>query len=61
MIRNVPPGLSALNGELTRQGTMISYDAIFGGMAIGCLLLAPTLLWLKPPKGPPPGLEMAAD
>jgi MFS transporter, DHA2 family, multidrug resistance protein len=55
------PGLSALNGELTRQGTMISYDAIFGGMAIGCLLLAPTLLWLKPPRGPPPGLEIAAD
>jgi DHA2 family multidrug resistance protein len=43
------PGLSALNGELTRQGTMISYDALFAGMAIACLLLAPTLLLLKPP------------
>jgi DHA2 family multidrug resistance protein len=48
------PGLSALNGEVTRQGTMISYDALFGGMAIGCLLLAPSLLLLKPPTGPPP-------
>jgi DHA2 family multidrug resistance protein len=55
------PGLSALNGELTRQGAMISYDALFSGMAVGCLFLAPTLLWLKPPKGPPPGLEMAVD
>ncbi len=44
------PGLSALNGEVTRQGTMISYDALFGGMAIGCLLLAPSLLLLKPPE-----------
>jgi DHA2 family multidrug resistance protein len=56
------PGLAALNGELTRQGTMISYDALFSGMAVGCLLLAPTLLWLKPPKGPPPsGPELVAD
>jgi DHA2 family multidrug resistance protein len=56
------PGLSALNGEVTRQGTMISYDALFGGMAVGCLLLAPTLLLLKPPKGPPPsGPEMVVD
>jgi DHA2 family multidrug resistance protein len=56
------PGLSALNGEVTRQGTMISYDALFGGMAIGCLLLAPSLLLLKPPTGPPPsGPGVAVD
>jgi len=56
------PSLSALNGEVTRQGTMISYDAMFAGMAIGCLLLAPSLLLLKPPKGPPPsGPDMVAD
>jgi len=56
------PGLAALNGEVTRQGTMISYDALFSGMAIGCLLLAPSLLLLKPPTGPPPsGPEMVAD
>jgi DHA2 family multidrug resistance protein len=55
-------GLSALNGEITRQGSMISYDALFSGMAIGCLFLAPTLLLLKPPTGPPPsGPEMAVD
>jgi DHA2 family multidrug resistance protein len=57
------PGLSALNGELTRQGTMISYDALFSGMAIGCLLLAPSLLLLKPPRALPqgPGPELAVD
>jgi len=55
-------GLTALNGEVTRQGSMISYDALFGGMAVGCLLLAPTLLLLKPPRGPPPsGPEMVVD
>jgi len=48
------PGLAALNGEVTRQGAMISYDALFGGMAIGCLLLAPSLLLLKPPPPMPP-------
>jgi DHA2 family multidrug resistance protein len=55
-------GLAALNGEVTRQGSMISYDALFGGMALACLLLAPSLLLLKPPQGPPPsGPEMAVD
>ncbi len=56
------PGLSALNGELTRQGAMISYDALFSAMAIGCLFLAPSLLWLKPPRTPvAQGPEFAAD
>ena len=56
------PGLSALNGELTRQGAMISYDALFSGMAIGCLFLAPSLLLLKPPRAPPANApEFAAD
>ncbi|HZZ70585.1 MAG TPA: DHA2 family efflux MFS transporter permease subunit [Phenylobacterium sp.] len=55
-------GLSALNGEITRQGTMISYDALFSGMAIGCLFLAPSLLLLKPVKAPPPSAhDMVAD
>ena len=56
------PGLSALNGEITRQGAMISYDALFSAMAVGCLLLAPSLLLLRPPRGPPPsGTEVVAD
>ncbi len=56
------PGLGALNGEISRQGSMISYDALFSGMAIGCLLLAPSLLLLKPPKSLPSSApEMVAD
>jgi DHA2 family multidrug resistance protein len=55
-------GLSALNGEITRQGTMISYDALFSGMAVGCLFLAPSLLLLKPVKAPPPSAhDLVAD
>ncbi|HLZ84991.1 MAG TPA: hypothetical protein VKQ54_15610, partial [Caulobacteraceae bacterium] len=48
------PALVALNGEVTRQGTMISYDALFGAMAVGTLFLAPVLLFLKPPPAAPP-------
>lgn len=57
------PGLSALNGELTRQGAMISYDALFSGMAVGCLFLAPSLLLLRPPPPLPAnaGHEVVAD
>ena len=57
------PGLSALNGEITRQGAMISYDALFSGMAVGCLFLAPTLLLLRPAPLIPPqaGHEVVAD
>ena len=46
-------GLMALNGEITRQGTMISYDAIFSGLAVLTLLMAPPLLFLKPPPPMP--------
>jgi DHA2 family multidrug resistance protein len=56
------PGLAALNGEITRQSSMISYDAMFGGMAIGCLLLAPRLLLLRPPQETPSsGPELVVD
>ncbi|THD71115.1 DHA2 family efflux MFS transporter permease subunit [Phenylobacterium sp.] len=56
------PGLSALNGEVTRQGTMISYDALFSGMAVGCLFLAPTLLFLKPVRAAAPSAhDLVAD
>jgi DHA2 family multidrug resistance protein len=49
------PGLGMLNGEVTRQGTMISYDAVFGALGILALLMAPALLVLKPPPKPTPG------
>ncbi len=54
-------GLQALNAEVTRQGTMISYNAVFGGMALVTVLLAPTLLFLKPPRALPPEPHIAAD
>lgn len=49
-----PGGLAILNGEVTRQGTMISYAAVFGAMAVVTLLMAPPLLLLKPPPPLPP-------
>ena len=55
-------GLMALNGEVTRQATMISYDAVFASLAVLTLLMAPPLLLLKPPPpaaGPPHEMELA--
>jgi DHA2 family multidrug resistance protein len=55
-------GLAAINGEVTRQGTMISYDAVFGALAVACLFLAPGLLLLKPaPRVPVGPEELVAD
>ncbi|MEO8115766.1 MAG: DHA2 family efflux MFS transporter permease subunit [Phenylobacterium sp.] len=54
-------GLQALNAEITRQGSMISYDAIFGGMALVTLLLAPTLLFLKSPRAVAPETELRVE
>jgi MFS transporter, DHA2 family, multidrug resistance protein len=63
------PGLAVLNGEVTRQGTMISYDAVFGALGVLALLMAPALLILKPPPAqsaggpgvPAPAREVHAD
>jgi DHA2 family multidrug resistance protein len=52
-------GLMALNGEVTRQGTMISYDAIFAGLAVLTLFMAPPLLLLKPP--PPASAQQVRE
>jgi hypothetical protein len=49
----------ALNGEVTRQGTMISYDAIFAGLAVLTLFMAPPLLLLKPP--PPASAQQVRE
>ncbi|HEY3949666.1 DHA2 family efflux MFS transporter permease subunit [Phenylobacterium sp.] len=55
------PGLSILNGEVTRQGTMISYDAVFGALGVLALLMAPALLILKPPPAQPAAAKTGAD
>ena len=58
-----PGGLAVLNGEITRQGTMISYAAVFSALAIITLFMAPPLLLLKtpPPAPPEPRPEMAHE
>ncbi|THD80668.1 MAG: DHA2 family efflux MFS transporter permease subunit [Phenylobacterium sp.] len=43
-------GLQILNGEVTRQGTMVSYDNVFSWMALSIVLLIPLILVLKPAR-----------
>jgi DHA2 family multidrug resistance protein len=54
-------GLQVLNGELTRQGTMVSYDNVFSWMALSVMLLAPLVLLLKPAPKVPMDREVHAD
>ncbi|HEX3918830.1 MAG TPA: MDR family MFS transporter [Caulobacteraceae bacterium] len=55
-------GLQALNGVVTQQATMISYDTIFAWMTIGIIFLAPLLLFMRrPPVQPAMALEAHAD
>ncbi len=42
-------GLQTLNAEITRQGSMISYDWVFGLILVTILALFPLLLILRPP------------
>jgi len=56
-----PGGLQILNGELTRQGSMVSYDNVFSWMALSVLLLIPLLLMLKPTVAPPTEREVPAE
>jgi DHA2 family multidrug resistance protein len=54
-------GLEALNGEVTRQGTMISYDNVFSWIALSIILLVPLILMLKPALPVGAEREIAAD
>jgi DHA2 family multidrug resistance protein len=57
----VPPGMSpstdlglqALNGEVTRQASMIGYDSMFTLMISMIVVMAPLLLLLRAPRAPP--------
>jgi DHA2 family multidrug resistance protein len=53
------PGLAILNGEVTRQGSMISYDNVFSWMALSVILLLPLVFLLKPAPPVPPSPEQA--
>jgi DHA2 family multidrug resistance protein len=48
-----PQALEALNAEVTRQASMLAYDAVFAWLALGSVLLAPMLLLLNPPRRSP--------
>jgi DHA2 family multidrug resistance protein len=54
-------GLQALNGEVTRQGTMVSYDNVFSWMALSIILLVPLIMVLKPAPRIPMDHEVHAD
>jgi DHA2 family multidrug resistance protein len=55
-------GLEAANAEVTRQAAMIGYDAAFGWMSIGSLLVLPLLLVMRSAKATPGGVtEIHAD
>ena len=43
-------GLMSLNGEVTRQAAMISYDWVFSTIILAIVVMVPLLLWMRPPK-----------
>jgi DHA2 family multidrug resistance protein len=47
-------GAQVLNGEVTRQATMIAYDAMFGLMIPLVIGMIPLLLFVRPPAQPGP-------
>jgi MFS transporter, DHA2 family, multidrug resistance protein len=46
-------GLQVLNGEVTRQASMISYDNVFSWMTLGIVLLTPLLLLVRQARARP--------
>ena len=59
---DLPGGLAALNGEVTRQAAMLGYDSIFAWMALGVVFLIPLLLLMRaPPPAQPLAIEAHAD
>jgi DHA2 family multidrug resistance protein len=55
-------GLEAVNAEVTRQSAMIGYDAAFGWMSMGTLLVLPLLLVMRTAKpNPSTMLEVHVD
>jgi DHA2 family multidrug resistance protein len=46
-------GAMVLNGEITRQSSMLGYVNIFMWMALFISVIVPAVLLLKPPRTPP--------
>ena len=43
-------GLEAINGEVTRQASMMAYDTVFAWMSLGTLLILPLVLIMRPAR-----------
>jgi DHA2 family multidrug resistance protein len=43
-------GLASVNAEVTRQGMMMGYDAVFAWLCLGIAMLMPLLLLIRPTK-----------
>jgi DHA2 family multidrug resistance protein len=57
-------GALSLNGLVTQQASMVSYDTVFAWMAFFTLFLAPMLLLMRPPRqaaAAAPMAELVAD
>ncbi|CAN7600002.1 DHA2 family efflux MFS transporter permease subunit [Phenylobacterium sp. LjRoot225] len=62
IVRNAGEGLLALNAEVTRQASMIGYDAAFGWMFIASIAMLPLLLLMQPARRRPGTvIEVNAD
>ena len=46
-------GLAGLNGEITRQASMIGYDAAFGWMFFASIAILPLILLMRPARRRP--------
>jgi DHA2 family multidrug resistance protein len=54
-------GLEALNGEITRQASMVALIDVFRLMLLMTLAISPLLLVMRKPRAVPPAAEMAVD
>jgi DHA2 family multidrug resistance protein len=55
-------GMQLLNGMVTRQAAMVSYNTVFAWMALATLALIPLLLTMRAARGGPPVIqEMHGD
>ncbi|CAN7520814.1 DHA2 family efflux MFS transporter permease subunit [Phenylobacterium sp. LjRoot225] len=43
-------GLEAINGEVSRQASMMAYDTVFAWMGVGTVLIVPLVLMMRPAR-----------
>jgi DHA2 family multidrug resistance protein len=54
-------GLEALNGEVTRQASMVGYVDIFHMLLLATLALVPMVVFLRPSRNAQTLAEVSAD